>query len=150
MKTENTQSQPENRRSRSNSSASLLRVIFNLFTPADRILIFIALTISISSIFLLKGFALQKGDKAIIEVDGVVVKTIPLNKNDIVDINNGKNVIEIKDGRVRMLRATCRDKICVKQGWIKNSGEAIICVPNRVIIRIEGIKGDYLYDAITG
>ncbi|MEW6410739.1 MAG: NusG domain II-containing protein [Nitrospirota bacterium] len=145
MKTENTQSQIEN------SSTSLLRVIFNLLTPADRILIFLALTISISSIFLLKGFALQKeGDMVIVEVGGAVVKTLPLNRNDIIDINNGKNVIEIKDGRVRMLRATCRDKICVKQGWIKNSGEAIICVPNRVIVRIEGIKDNSLYDAITG
>ncbi len=145
MKTENTQSQIEN------SSTSLLRVIFNLLTPADRILIFLALTISISSIFLLKGFALQKeGDMVIVEVGGAVVKTLPLNRNDIIDINKGKNVIELKDGRVRMLRATCRDKICVKQGWIKNSGEAIICVPNRVIVRIEGIKDNSLYDAITG
>ncbi|PMQ02358.1 MAG: hypothetical protein CBR30_01515 [Dictyoglomus sp. NZ13-RE01] len=39
---------------------------------------------------------------------------------------------------VRMIASPCPDKLCVKQGWIKKVGESIVCLPNRVVLRLEG------------
>ena len=30
------------------------------------------------------------------------------------------------------------DKLCVKQGEISKAGESIICLPNRIIVSVEG------------
>ncbi|HBE87040.1 MAG TPA: hypothetical protein DDW53_19330, partial [Lachnoclostridium sp.] len=34
--------------------------------------------------------------------------------------------------------ASCPDKVCVRTGKIHRSGELIVCLPNRVVITIEG------------
>ncbi len=45
------------------------------------------------------------------------------------------NTIEIKDKKVRMIKADCPDERCVKQGF--SSSLPIMCVPNHVIIEIK-------------
>ena len=52
--------------------------------------------------------------------------------------NGRKNKIEIKDGRVRMLEASCPNHLCIRQGWISLEGQSIVCLPNKVVVRIEG------------
>ncbi len=60
----------------------------------------------------------------------------------------GESIVEVKDGRVRMIDSACPLKLCVKQGWIEKSGEKIICVPNRVVIELRG-EGEQQIDAVT-
>lgn len=67
-----------------------------------------------------------------------------LNKEII--LKNGNIIIEITDNRVRVKKSDCPDKLCVKKGWIKNPGEFIICMPNKLVIQI---IGDDNYDSIT-
>lgn len=73
----------------------------------------------------------------------------PVGKDRIVTVNGflGPCVIEIRNGRVRAMEATCSDKICIDRGWVYRSGDSIVCVPNQVIIRLE--KGGQTIDAIT-
>lgn len=47
------------------------------------------------------------------------------------------NEIVIENGYVYMKAATCPDKVCVRSGKISKKGEQIICLPNKVIVRIE-------------
>ncbi|MBO4468328.1 MAG: NusG domain II-containing protein [Clostridia bacterium] len=47
------------------------------------------------------------------------------------------NTVKIKDGKVFMKCADCKNQICVKSGKISKSGETVVCLPNRVIIEIE-------------
>ncbi|MCX7883047.1 MAG: NusG domain II-containing protein [Brevinematales bacterium] len=61
---------------------------------------------------------------------------------------HGKGKIEIKKGKVRMLESDCPDHICVKKGWIFRKGDAIICMPNHVVVEILGeTKGEW--DGVT-
>ena len=60
---------------------------------------------------------------------------------------NGKYVVEIKEGRVRAREAICPEQICIKRGWVSRSGDSIICLPNRIIIKIENQKQEI--DAIV-
>jgi hypothetical protein len=59
---------------------------------------------------------------------------------------NGNAVLQTENGRIRMVSSPCRDKLCVKHGWISKPGESIICLPERIVVRIEG-QG--VVDAVT-
>ncbi len=89
----------------------------------------------------------NKGEKVIISVDKTNDFVYPLNQDREIIIKGklGEAKVIIRDGRVRILNSPCPLKICEKKGWISKKGDFIICIPNRVIIRIEGEK----YDAVT-
>ena len=53
--------------------------------------------------------------------------------------------IEIRNGAIRVAESDCPKGICKQAGWVRTAGRAIICVPNRILIQIQGeTKG---YDA---
>ncbi len=45
-------------------------------------------------------------------------------------------VLLISGGRIRFYSSTCRDKICVKAGFLSRPGESAACLPNKVVIKI--------------
>jgi hypothetical protein len=53
----------------------------------------------------------------------------------------GKVLVEIDNGRARIIESNCKDKLCIKKGWISNVGEYSICLPNEVFVIIIG-KGN--------
>lgn len=58
------------------------------------------------------------------------------------------NIVEIKDGKVSVTAASCKNQVCVRHGAISAPGESIVCLPNRLVVSIEGSKGGG-YDTIT-
>lgn len=99
--------------------------------------------------FLLSVFFLPRnqGEKVIISVDKSKNFVYHLNQNREIIVNGklGTAKIVIGDGRVRILNSPCPLKICEKKGWISKKGDFIICIPNRVVIKITGKE----FDAIT-
>lgn len=78
---------------------------------------------------------------AIIQVNGVEVNRIKIDKDSeglILPIESefGRNVLEFTSDGVRSIEASCPDQIDVKQGFIYNVGETIICLPNRMVVEI--------------
>ncbi|MBR5273268.1 MAG: NusG domain II-containing protein [Clostridia bacterium] len=79
----------------------------------------------------------------VIEHNSVEINRINLDKieqSDIIFINDddGCHVeIEVENGRARVLSSTCPDKICVNCGWLENKGDSAVCLPNKVVVRIE-------------
>ena len=45
--------------------------------------------------------------------------------------------------------AACKDQVCVRAGRISQAGQAIVCLPARVVVRIEGENRSAL-DGMTG
>lgn len=70
-----------------------------------------------------------------------------------VKVPRGEAVLEIEGGKIRVLpmpRETCPLNICSSVGWIDKPGQAIVCLPNRMIITISGETEDPLnLDGIT-
>jgi len=68
-----------------------------------------------------------------------------------ITVENGGNinVIEVEHGRIRMLSADCPDGTCVRQGWISGGVFPIVCLPNRVVITLEGGDNDSGVDAVV-
>ena len=65
-----------------------------------------------------------------------------------IDNEGHTNVIVIEDGTVRMESSSCKNQICVDHGRISLIGDSIVCLPNRVVVEIEGKGGDA--DVISG
>lgn len=82
-----------------------------------------------------------------ITVDGQNYGTYNLEENQTIDIN-GTNTLEIQDGEADMSHAECPDKLCVNQKAISRDGESIICLPNKVVVTVEGGEAREL-DGVT-
>jgi len=90
----------------------------------------------------------RAGREVVIEVDNRHFRTVPFSQVKgvaTVDVHapGGHTVVvEIADdGRARVRSSDCPDKVCVKTGWIEHPGEIIVCLPNRVVVEIQGSAG---------
>jgi hypothetical protein len=60
----------------------------------------------------------------------------------VIDGSHGPLTVETLSGAVRVANAACPDHTCVKTGWVRASGSAIVCLPNGVTVRIGGARDD--------
>lgn len=95
---------------------------------------------------------IKTGSTACIYSDGKLVKTIELSEAEngtftIHGENGGWNTIEIKDGTIGVSDADCPDRICVHTSYISDGVQPIVCVPNRLVIRIESGRTEYSHDS---
>ncbi len=71
---------------------------------------------------------------------GQLLQSIPLysvQENYTFTLQGPKgeyNEIEVRPGSIGILSASCPDKLCVGQGFIKDSMLPITCLPNQVVI----------------
>lgn len=77
-----------------------------------------------------------------ITLDGKFYKTIPLSEHkgeDFINIKTkyGYNKIKVSDGSIGITDADCKDKICVKTGFISKPGQSIICLPHKLMIEVK-------------
>lgn len=80
----------------------------------------------------------NKGKMANIYSDGVLVKSIDLSKvkTDTKIRIGDHNTALVNNGSIRMYEADCPDKLCIKQGEIDDGTYPIVCLPNKIVIRI--------------
>lgn len=58
-------------------------------------------------------------------------------------------LVEVAEGRVRVVSSSCPNKICVATGWITEPSQIIVCVPHGVMVRIEGKTEKPELDAVS-
>jgi hypothetical protein len=121
----------------------------------DVILVVLILIAAAASMLIVsRATAGEKGSLAIVEVNGKEVRRVTLGSGQpartiTVKGWNGPSTFEVKEGRVRMVKSTCRDKICIGVGWIDTGGRSIVCLPNRVVIRVTGKRTSGKIDTVT-
>ncbi len=59
----------------------------------------------------------------------------------------GTSEVWIERGKVRIIHSSCRTKACVLSGEHHRIGDMIACVPNRILVTIEGKQ--HALDAIS-
>lgn len=127
------------------------------FRKADAVLGAVLLTAGLLISFCLwsalrRGISGTSGLQVVISADGQTYGRYSLSEDRLIEVTTaeGENEVEIRDGSVRMAKASCRNQICVETGSISMAGESIICLPNRVIVEIRSTKGqEDAYDAIV-
>lgn len=124
------------------------------------ILITVVIVIAVT-VVVVQNMNKSKGDKVILNIDGEKIGEHMLYKDMYiaVDIDNKKditisdneldkkeieqymlecdNIIRIYKGKVSVIEANCRDKICVKHKQIEYKGENIICLPHNLIVTVD-------------
>ena len=43
-----------------------------------------------------------------------------------------------KFGRVRVLKSPGPYQVCMRAGWLRDSGESAVCLPNQVVVQVTG------------
>lgn len=88
------------------------------------------------------------GGTVVIQTSGRDFIRVPLSENKTIKVPGplGESIVEIKDKKVRMLFSPCPDKLCEKEGYISKPGQVIVCVPNKILIKIEARAP---FDALT-
>lgn len=120
-------------------------------TRADLVLIcsILGASVLLAAFFVLPARH-RDADVAVIEQDGHELMRLFTGQEQTVRIPsaNGFNVIAVTKSGVFVSEADCPDQICVRQGEISQSGESIVCLPHRLVIRLEG-EGTGELDAMT-
>jgi hypothetical protein len=81
-----------------------------------------------------------EGGRVIVERDGQVLFSAPLDMPRRVRLEGpvGPTVLSIEEGRVRIVASSCPQHFCQRQGAIARAGETLVCLPNRLLVRISG------------
>lgn len=92
---------------------------------------------------------------AVVELDGQAVMTRELDElsgPEAVRIEGENGVvltIEFSPEGARVKEANCPDRTCQRAGQLSRAGEAAVCLPGRVVLRLEGSGRDAEVDAQT-
>ena len=118
---------------------------------ADIILLIVLVVIGLlASVYI--AASKSGGDTVIIEQSGKLYGKYSLYQDAEVDVVATDSIrsdvhVSIKDGTAKVTKSGCKNQVCVRHSAINSVGESIICLPNKVVVRIEGKGGGY--DAVT-
>jgi len=92
-----------------------------------------------------------------VELDGILLEEISFNEADTerfsIEFLAGTAIVEIADGRVRVLpmpKEICPLGICSSIGWVEQAGDAIVCLPNRLVLTVVGGEVNEVWDSLDG
>ncbi len=121
--------------------------LIKYFRLGDIIIVLLVIAIGFSPMYLHKNGSIKSFS---IILDSAEIASIPADTDTtiIVPAPLGAVKIEISGGRARVVESSCPRKICVHSGAIGKAGQAIACVPNKLIIIAVGDERSGKYDAI--
>ncbi|MBS4031915.1 MAG: NusG domain II-containing protein [Clostridiales bacterium] len=92
-----------------------------------------------------------------VELGGQLIDEIPfdeeIDQTITVEMPAGHATVEIVAGRVRVLampKEICPLGVCSSIGWVEQSGDAIVCLPNRLILTVVGGQSNEVWDSLDG
>ena len=98
----------------------------------------IMLAILIGVVFWMKT-GTEQGNVVAVYQEGEKIHELSLDKDTEVLIENDyTNKLIVRDKKVAIAESDCPGMDCVHSGWISGKGRSLVCLPNRVEIRIEG------------
>lgn len=106
-------------------------------TVCDFVLAGVILIASFSILSSFTGSSINGEKKAVILRNNKIIQVISLD-GPAQNITYDNNVIETRQGRIRIVSADCPLKICQHTGWIGSPARVIVCVPQKLLIEITG------------
>jgi hypothetical protein len=59
----------------------------------------------------------------------------------------GTTVVAVRGGEAWIAHAPCANRLCMRMGRLRGAGRALVCMPNRIVVRVLGAPADV--DAIA-
>ena len=78
-----------------------------------------------------------------IYLDGVLVRQVSLAEDTEFTVTGDyENTVTVRDGKIAVTGSDCPGGDCVHSGWIGSRGRSLVCLPNRLEIRVVSASGD--------
>lgn len=84
----------------------------------------------------------ESGTYAYVYQNDKIIQTIDLSDVDepyriTIETENGDyNVLEVRQGSIGVVEASCPDGLCMNMGFIENSLMPVTCLPNHLVIKV--------------
>lgn len=110
------------------------------FCKADLLAIALVAVIAILvSVVFWTNVGSEEGSVLIVYQEGEKLTELPLDvETEFLVEGIYTNKIVIRDGKASIEESDCPGNDCVHSGAIREAGRSIVCLPNRVELRIEG------------
>lgn len=99
------------------------------------IIILLSVLLAAALCFLAVFLGGDRGSEVVISQNNIQVYSGKITEDKTVNLDT--NTIEIRNGKIKMVHATCKNQVCVNHKEISKKGESIICLPNQVIVEIK-------------
>jgi hypothetical protein len=114
-----------------------------IIKPKEAVIIVLFVILLIAVIFISNRTA-QRAEITVITDGKKDTLSVGLSRELVFGVDNMR--FEVKNGDIRVISSDCPGNDCVHMGYASRNGGVIVCVPNRVTIRLSDIKNEY--DAI--
>lgn len=124
-----------------------------MITRGDRILIISIFILSVLLLLFLNCFLFsQPASDVKIEINGKYyaqysLKNLHEPKQVRIETEYGYNLLLLEQGQVTVLESSCKDKLEMNAGTINRAGQQLVCLPNRLVVRLDG--KDEQIDGVT-
>ena len=101
----------------------------------------IALVAAIAVVTLLAYIPRGEADQGAVQIwqDGRLVRECALDEDAVFTVSGEyENTVTVRAGKVSITDSDCPGRDCVASGWIGSAGRSLVCLPNRVEIRVTG------------
>ncbi len=130
-----------------NSHDSLRAPALPHLKPGD----WLTLSLGVACVILLT-FKLWNGalaDTVLIRSSGKIFREAPLSRDQQIAVPGplGTSIVTIEKRRVRISSDPSPRQYCVRQGWLQQTGQVAVCLPNEISVELTG--GDKKYDSLN-
>lgn len=106
----------------------------------------IVIILIIIIIYLFMNLKKENGKIATVYYDNNIALTIDLTKKqkqefDVLGYNGNVHIVA-NYGKVKVEEEKSPKNLCSKQGFISSSNQSIVCLPNKIVIKINSSKYD--------
>jgi hypothetical protein len=95
---------------------------------------------------------MSEGSRVLVTCGDELCFTAPLDQPRTLTVDGplGQTKLVIDEKGARILESPCPRKTCVSMGSAKHTGDLLACVPNRILVHIEGSSGkEASYDLLS-
>lgn len=126
-----------------------MRGFLTSFKVMDFVFIVLVLAIATVSGILIYGNRSGKEQLVIEAPGGTWLYALDTDRTIEIPGALGNSIIRIEGGAARFLNSACPNKTCVAAPALSHTGEWNACLPNQVIIRVDGEETDAEVDIVV-
>ncbi|KPJ84637.1 MAG: hypothetical protein AMS17_16050 [Spirochaetes bacterium DG_61] len=95
-------------------------------------------------VFLFSRYFIGKASDELLLITGKYSQeSYPLDRDAVIEVRGplGITRVVIQGGEAWIEESPCREKICMKMGKVKRTGDQVVCIPNGVVVERAGGSG---------